>query len=151
MMPGFNVARGAIATVEIGTEVKILAKAMIKQIDRVMTDLRNQQNEFRRAGGEPVTVGIVGINHALNYVSFEGGRSWPTDGRIHKHPYQEAEQAEIRLRAHVAQNFDEFLVLRFRATNMSPYQFEWVNEVDTIMEYEAVLIRVLRKYEHRFS
>jgi hypothetical protein len=31
--PGFVVRRGEIATVEIGTEVKILAKAMIKQID----------------------------------------------------------------------------------------------------------------------
>jgi len=33
-LPGFGVGRGLIATVEIGTEVKILAKAMIKQIDR---------------------------------------------------------------------------------------------------------------------
>ena len=32
---GFDVARGSIANVEIGVEVKILAKAMIKQIDRV--------------------------------------------------------------------------------------------------------------------
>jgi len=37
--PGYLVARGAIATVEIGIEVKILAKAMIKQIDRVINDL----------------------------------------------------------------------------------------------------------------
>jgi hypothetical protein len=36
---GFAVARGPIATVEIGVEVKILAKAMIKQIDRVTGDL----------------------------------------------------------------------------------------------------------------
>jgi len=33
--PGYKVARGPVATVEIGIEVKILAKAMIKQIDRV--------------------------------------------------------------------------------------------------------------------
>ena len=33
--PGYIVGRGSIATVEIGIEVKILAKAMIKQIDRV--------------------------------------------------------------------------------------------------------------------
>src|SRR6185436_12028137 len=39
---GYSVSRGPIATVEIGVEVKILAKAMIKQIDRVITDLRNQ-------------------------------------------------------------------------------------------------------------
>ena len=39
---GYLVARGPIATVEIGVEVKILAKATIKQIDRVINDLRNQ-------------------------------------------------------------------------------------------------------------
>lgn len=65
------VARGAVATVEIGSEVKILAKAMIKQIDRVITDLRNQRREFEAAGGNPVTVGIVGINQASSYVSYE--------------------------------------------------------------------------------
>ena len=37
--PGYKVARGPVATVEIGVEVKILAKAMIKQIDRVKSDL----------------------------------------------------------------------------------------------------------------
>src|SRR5260370_28957244 len=40
--PGYLVARGPIATVEIGVEVKVLAKAMNKQIDRVKTDLSNQ-------------------------------------------------------------------------------------------------------------
>src|SRR5260370_40810138 len=39
---GYLVARGPIATVEIGVEVKVLAKAMNKQIDRVKTDLSNQ-------------------------------------------------------------------------------------------------------------
>src|SRR5271166_2561826 len=61
---GFVVHRGEIATVEIGTEVKILAKAMIKQIDRVIGDLNKQTDQFRAAGGDPVCVGIVGINHA---------------------------------------------------------------------------------------
>jgi hypothetical protein len=45
---GYEVARGKIATVEIGVEVKILAKAMIKQIDRVITDLQNQVVQFRK-------------------------------------------------------------------------------------------------------
>lgn len=38
--PGNNVARGPVATVEIGVEAKVLAKAMIKQIDRVRAILR---------------------------------------------------------------------------------------------------------------
>jgi hypothetical protein len=47
---GFAVRRGEIATVEIGIEVKILAKAMIKQIDRVIGDFTRQAEQFRRAG-----------------------------------------------------------------------------------------------------
>ncbi len=37
---GFAVLRGIVATIEIGAETKILAKAMIKQIDRVISDLQ---------------------------------------------------------------------------------------------------------------
>jgi hypothetical protein len=44
---GFAVARGPIATVEIGVEVKILAKAMIKQIDRVTGDLLKASGAFQ--------------------------------------------------------------------------------------------------------
>lgn len=39
---GMLVARGPVATIEIGAETTILAKAMIKQIDRVINDLTNQ-------------------------------------------------------------------------------------------------------------
>ena len=53
---GYLVARGPIATVEIGIEVKILAKAMIKQIDRVINDLRNQVVQFKRGGGNPICI-----------------------------------------------------------------------------------------------
>jgi hypothetical protein len=149
-VPGFIVARGPVATVEIGSEVKILAKAMIKQIDRVMTDLQNQRREFQTAGGDPITVGIVGINQADRAVSYEGETTWPTDGRKHKHPIQEAAEAERRLLSRVASEFDEFMILRFRATNEAPYPFEWVNEQQTEMDYGAVLTRVPRKYEVRF-
>jgi hypothetical protein len=93
-IPGFVVARGPVATVEIGSEVKILAKAMIKQIDRVMTDLPNQKREFGKAGGNPITVGIVGINRADRYVSYERNVAWPTGVPGHKHPIQEAAEAE---------------------------------------------------------
>ena len=65
---GFQVARGPISTVEIGVEVKILAKAMIKQIDRVINDLRNQVVQFKRGGGNPICVALIGINHAESTV-----------------------------------------------------------------------------------
>lgn len=148
--PGFVVARGPVATVEIGSEVKILAKSMIKQIDRVMNDLKNQKNEFERAGGSPITVGIVGINQAPQYISYEGEREWPTDGKKHKHPVQEAVETEKRLLQNVSNEFDEFILLRFRATNRDPFPFEWVDQKRTEMDYGAVLTRIIRKYEARF-
>jgi len=79
--PGYQVGRGPIATVEIGVEVKILAKAMIKQIDRVINDLRNQVAQFRRGGGRPICIAIVGINQAESTVGFEGDRPYPTTGK----------------------------------------------------------------------
>lgn len=54
---GFVVCRGPIATIEIGIEVKILLKAMIKQIDRVINDLRGQVAHFKSRGGSPLCVG----------------------------------------------------------------------------------------------
>lgn len=47
---GFEVGRGQIATVEIGVEVKILAKAMLKQIDRVISDLGKRSSTFDAEG-----------------------------------------------------------------------------------------------------
>lgn len=78
---GYRVARGPIATVEIGVEMKILLKAMIKQIDRVINDIRNQAPQFKRGGGNPISVAIVGINHAERVIGYEGERAVPTTGR----------------------------------------------------------------------
>ena len=75
--PRFTVARGLVATVEIGVEVKILAKAMIKQIDRVSNDLDNQIRQFRKGAGDPICVGIVGINHSPFCTGYEGDRAYP--------------------------------------------------------------------------
>jgi hypothetical protein len=147
---GMLVARGPVATIEVGAETKILAKAMIKQIDRVITDLINQSTQFRRSGGNPICVAFVGINFAEQYVSFEGRKKWPTDGKRYKHPIQEAAQAEQRLKDKARPAFDEFQVLRFRATNAKPFPFEWVNLSETEMEYSSVLTRVSRDYDRRF-
>lgn len=147
---GFAVARGKIATVEIGVEVKILAKAMIKQIDRVMNDLRNQALQFRKGGEQAFCVAIVGINQAERYVSFEGRRSFPTTGKGgYLHPIQEAADAERRLLEHAAPAFNEFLVLRFKATNQKPYPFEWLDFDETRLNYAAVLTRISSTFQHR--
>ncbi len=131
---GMLVARGPVATIEIGAETKILAKAMIKQIDRVISDLLNQATQFKRGGGNPICVAFVGINFADRYVSFEAKKKWPTDGKKYKHPIQEAAQAERRLNEKARYAFDEFQVLRFRATNAKPFPFEWVDLSKTEME-----------------
>jgi hypothetical protein len=149
--PRFAVGRGQIATVEIGVEVKILAKAMIKQIDRVKNDLENQTRQFKKGSGDPICVGIVGVNHALSCTGYEGSRSYPTNGRENAHPYQEAPEAERRLTEEVAPKFDEFLVLRYRATNVEPYPFAWVDLKATELDYGAILIRVSREYSRRFA
>lgn len=147
---GYQVARAPDATVEIGIEVKILAKAMIKQIDRVIGDLRKQVEQFRRGAGTPICVGIVGINHAPHCTSYEGTRAFATDGRANRHPIQEAAEAERRLVAQAAPAYDEFVILRYRATNEEPFAFEWVDATRTEQDYGAALVRISREYDRRF-
>jgi hypothetical protein len=148
---GYRVGRGPIATVEIGIEVKILAKAMIKQIDRVINDLRNQVVQFRRGGGHPICVGIVGVNEAESTIGYEGDRSFPTTGKAgFLHPAQEAPEAIRRLQALAASSYDEFLILRFKATNAAPYPFEWVEYNETRLNYAAALSRISAGYQQRF-
>lgn len=149
--PGYKVARGPVATIEIGIEVKILAKAMIKQIDRVKNDLANQVRNFKHRAGssKPICVGVVGINYADVMTSYEGDRAYRTDGGKYKHPIQEAEQARHRLAA-VSDLYDELLILRFKARNEEPYAFDWVNEKETRLDYGAALIRISNEYEKRF-
>ena len=160
--PGYLVARGPIATVEIGVEVKVLAKAMIKQIDRVINDLpgsphqwlrhfRNQVTQFRRGGGNPICVAVVGINCADHTVGYEGDRPFPTTGKAgFLHPCQEAPEAERRLRAHAAGEFDEFLILKFKAANEGTFPFEWAKYSETRLDYAAALTRISATYQQRF-
>lgn len=148
---GYVVGRGPIATVEIGVEVKVLAKAMIKQIDRVINDLSKQVLHFRRGGGDPISIAVVGINHAESTVGYDGDRTYPTTGKQgFLHPFQEAPEAEKRLLAAAKREFDEFLILRFKATNADPYPFEWVNYNETRLDYAAALARINDRYRQRF-
>jgi hypothetical protein len=123
---------------------------MIKQIDRVINDLEKQVSHFHRGGGTPICVGIVGINFADHYVSFEKDRAYPTDGKTYQHPIQEAEKARSRLLAEAARAYDEFLILRFRATNEPPFGFEWLDEAGTNLDYGAALTRIARRYDSTF-
>jgi len=149
-IPGLAVARGPVATIEIGAETKILAKAMIKQIDRVIGDLIRQTEEFRKRGERPICVGMVGVNFAGQYTSYEGKRTYLTDGKKYKHPIQEAADAASRLQQQAQSHFDEFLLLRFVASNVAPHPFSWIDEDQTRLEYSALLTRVSRDYDRRF-
>jgi hypothetical protein len=146
----FLVARGPTANIEIGVEAKILAKAMIKQIDRVIGDLQRQVMMFRKTGGNPICIGFVGINWSSSYTSYEGRRRFPTDGKKYKHPIQEAADAEARLRHDAMPAFDEFLILNFTATNIRPYPFAWKDYGALELEYNALLTRISREYDLRF-
>lgn len=80
-------------------------------------------------------------------MSYEGERPFPTTGRDgFLHPSQEAVAAERRLRAAAAPDFDEFLVLRFKATNTPPYPFEWANYHEIRLDYGAALSRISARY-----
>ena len=97
-------------------------------------------------------MGVVGVNHADHCVSYEGERAWPTDGVRYKHPVQEAAEAERRLKNALSRTkFDELVFLRYRATNENPYPFEWVDDLETRMDYGAALSRISRAYDVRFG
>ena len=138
--PGFAVARGEISNVEIGVEVKIFSKAMIKQLGRVENDLRDQMKQFQTKANNPICVGIIGLNCAERYVGYEGDRSYPTDGTArYRHPVQEAPAVERRLSQALESTFDELLFLKYRATNDPPYPFEWVEPIGVRKDYGAAL------------
>ena len=148
--PGYAVARGNVATVEIGVEMKILAKAMIKQIDRVIGDLQKQVTHFRRGGGNPICAALVGINHAPYTIGYEGERAFRTGARSNRHPIQEAAEAERRLLSSAAPSYDEFIILHYSATNDPPFPFSWINYNRTHADYGAALVRISREYDRRF-
>jgi hypothetical protein len=113
--------------------------------------LVRQVHEFKRHGGNPICVGIVGVNFSEEYTSYEGERPFATDGRKYKHPAQEAVEALSRLQGRAEPEFDEFMFLRFRARNVAPFPFEWMSEVQTVMEYSAMLTRISIEYDRRFA
>jgi hypothetical protein len=147
---GLAVAVGPVANIEVGVETKILAKAMIKQIDRVISDLRRQVEHFKSHGNNPICIGIAGVNFAESCTSYEGDRPFPTDGKKYKHPCQEAQDAISRLLQKAAPEFAEFLILKFAATNVEPYRFAWIDAENTRHEYAAMLTRISREYDRRF-
>ena len=67
--------------------------------------------------------------------------------------YEENKQGggNRRLKDEAQSAFNEFQILRFRATNAKPFPFEWVDLGATEMEYSSVLTRISREYDRRFQ
>lgn len=149
--PGFEVLRGEIAAVQIGAENKILMCSMIKQIERVHSSLTGQSTTFRAKSRKAITVAIICVNHADFCTTYEKDREWPTGVGNKPHPIAEAAKAEARLITETEGFFDERIFLRFKATNVDPFPFQWVNERETKRDYSAALTRIAMAYEDRFS
>jgi len=148
--PGYHVAEAAIATLQIGVEVKILSTAMIKQIDRVVGDMNKQAQQFKSTTPNAITVALVPVNHADKYRSYEGDRYFDKPGKTGPAPAAEAAEAKNRITQLVRPNFDELVFFDYRATNFEPFPFEWVNETATRNTYVAALQRIALAYESRF-
>ncbi len=52
--------------------------------------------------------------------------------------------------AEPASAFDEFLILRFCATNAAPFHFAWADFAATRLDYAAALARIRARYQQRF-
>ena len=144
----FAVGIGPTANVQIGVEVKIIATAMIKQIDRVINDLSNQATQFKNRNPSAITLAIVGVNHASRYSSYEGDRVFVAEGA--RSPALEAPKAIPRLETGARHHYDELILLPFSASNSAPFAFEWNDLTGTENLYSALLVRTLRLYESRF-
>lgn len=109
VFPGFIVWHGMVALTEVGTEVKILAKSQLKQIDRVIVDLQSSAASLRAKSNRAITVAIGAVNFSEKYTGVEGSREFPID-RTRERAAQEAEETSRRLLEQVGPSFDEFLV-----------------------------------------
>lgn len=154
----YAVARGPIATLEIGVECKIISVAQARQVDRVINDLRGQVKAFRNDDSRCLTVALVGVNRADQYSSVEGANKPPSEHRITRttglgstlHPAQEADRTIGTLRQRAADAFDEFLIFEFLATNEEPFPFTWSDRRTVEREYSAALTRIARSYATLF-
>jgi hypothetical protein len=145
----FMVRQGGVALTQIGTEVKVLAKSQLKQIDRVIVDLVDSARTIKAKSDKAITVGIAAVNYSEKYTGIEGTRSFPIDRKVEK-AVREADETCRRLDDQVRPAFDEFLLFRFKATNRPPYPFVWLNSEGAKANYGAALVRIAALYEQRF-
>jgi hypothetical protein len=143
---GFQVQRGHVANLEIGTEIKIGATKLIAQVDRVINDLIKQADMFTKHNPLALRLAVIGVNSASTYTGHEKDRQYIAKTP----PAREAAEFARRIESLVTPYYHELLILHFRATNNPPYEFEWVNLKETQQLYGSILVRLSAQYEHRF-
>ncbi|MBI5527704.1 MAG: hypothetical protein HY897_15345 [Deltaproteobacteria bacterium] len=147
--PPFVVWQGMVALTQIGVEVKVLAKSQLKQIDRVMTDLASCSDTIKAKSPQAITVGVTAVNYSHEYTGYEGKRAFPVD-RTPDRARAEADEVSRRIEREVKPRFDEFLLLKFNATNRRPFPFAWLDAKSVNTGYGAALVRIAAEYDRRF-
>ena len=145
IVTGFSVPEGSVAEPRIGCEVKIIAKSQQKQIDRVINDLDGFARRMNQLNKKCINIAVVGINHQPDYEGHEGERTF-----VHTLKPQEPQKVMAKLREHLLARYDELLILSFRATNMPPYPFEWLDNRQVDLDYGAALARIGEECQRRF-
>lgn len=148
-VPGATVARGMVALTHIGAEFKIVATAHLKQIDRVLNDLTGSALTLKEKSPNAITVGFAAVNYSDHWTGMEGTRSFPVQ-RTARRALTESDETSRRLLHLAAPAFNEFVLLRFRATNQEPFPFSWLDAAGIAADYGAVLVRLSHLYEMRF-
>ncbi len=146
---GFAALQGMVALTHIGAEFKIIATAHLKQIDRVLNDLTGSASSLKEKSRNAITVGFAAVNYSERWTGIEGTRSFPVE-RKPLRALTESDETSRRLLEIARPCFDEFVLLRFKATNREPYPFSWLDERGTRADYGAALIRISNLYEQRF-
>jgi hypothetical protein len=146
---GSSIPRAMNTNVQIGAELKIVSAAQIRQIGRVISDIKDQGRQFKDRASHvvPITIAIAAVNEASAYASYEGERITTTGSGRTKHPSQEAAETRKRLGEQLQNTVDQLIVLRYAATNMPPYPFEWVDLPNLERAYSNLLTWVANEYE----
>lgn len=146
---GFSVLQGMVALTHVGAEFKIIATAHLKQIDRVLNDLVGSAASLKEKSTNAITVGFAAVNYSERWTGIEGTRSFPVV-RKPTRAQQESEETSRRLLQIARPAFDEFLLLKFRATNQDPFPFSWLDPSGMASDYGAALVRIADLYDKRF-
>lgn len=146
---GLTVPQGMVALTQIGAEFKIIATAHLKQIDRVLNDLTGSAMSLKEKSPSAITVGFAAVNYSERWTGMEGTRSFPVERKALR-ALAESDETSKRLTQHAGPAFDEFILLRFKATNQAPFPFFWLSPSGTAADYGAALVRIASLYDKRF-